>query len=228
MRNFKKDDAHKEREKEKRKLAYEMKYGEHMKVLNKFKVSERFKTLAMEESEKETVTQRSNKERKVWFLTRKKREYERERIERKQDTVSKICKTVDTSDREIPSSYNREPRIYGGVKVSEEEIAALSLPPKYTTYEKINKQTAAVEIELMTAKYLWELNKEKEEDTDEVSECMNRSMSRPPSETNTRRNDRPSGENRRNVSSEEEVTNFESRVEENSTSQTRSHMQRQR
>ena len=97
-----------------------MKYGEHIKVLKEFKVSERFKTLAKKESEKETDTQRSNKERKVWFLTRKKREYERERIDRKQDTVSRLCKSIDTSDREIPSSYSTEPRIYGGVKVSED------------------------------------------------------------------------------------------------------------
>ena len=160
-------------------------------------MSERFETLAKKEGEKETVIQRSKKERKVWFLTRKKREYERERIERKQDTVSLLCRTIDTSDREIPQSYSREPRIYGGVKVSDEEKAALSLPPKYTTYEKINKQTAAVEIELMTAKYLWELNNEKENDIDatnqtkEVSDSSNRGcdLSRPSNEANARRND---------------------------------------
>ena len=79
----------------------------------------------------------------------------------------------------------------------------------------------------MTAKYLWELNKEKEDDIDaydqtkEVSECTNRNMSRPPSETNTRWNDRSSDDSRRNVSSEEEVANYQYQ-EENSTRRTRS------
>ena len=166
-----------------------------MAVLKEYKVAERFKLLALKEREKEVETQRSKKYNKVMYLARKKETYECRRIENKKDTVSKLCSTIDTSDREIPQDYNREPRIYGGVKVTEEEKAALTLPPKYTLYEKVNKQTAAVEIESMTAKYLWELNKEKENDYDEygqmkeVSGSMNGNTSRSMCEVNVRNND---------------------------------------
>ena len=177
--SFKEDDAHKQREKEKRRLAYELREGKHIGVLNEYSVSKRFRALCEKESEEEIKVQRKVKRKKVEFLARKKKESEEKRIEHKDDKVSNICKTIDTSDRTIPAHYSREPRVYGGAKVTKEEEAALTLPPKFTIYEKVNKEKALVEIESMTAKYLWQLSKEREEECEndvsknEVSGGMN-------------------------------------------------------
>ena len=80
--------------------------------------------------------------------------------------MNKLCDTVNTADREIPESYSRAPRIYGGAKVNAEEEAALTLPPKFTVYEKVNKQQCLIEIETMVSKYLWTIRKEEEEKDD--------------------------------------------------------------
>ena len=46
------------------------------------------------------------------------------------------------------------------------EEAALTLPPKFTVYEKVNKQQCLIEIETMVSKYLWTIRKEGEDEKD--------------------------------------------------------------
>ena len=47
-------------------------------------------------------------------------------------------------------------------------MAALRLPPKYTVYEKINKERCQIEIESMVTKYRWEMMEDKEKDNNMV------------------------------------------------------------
>ena len=69
--SFKEDDARKKREKERRRLEYELRDGKHIAVLKEYKVTERFRTLARKEGEKEVKTQREIKHKKVKYLARK-------------------------------------------------------------------------------------------------------------------------------------------------------------
>ena len=48
-------------------------------------------------------------------------------------------------------------------------MAALRLPPKFTVYEKVNKERCPIEIESMVTKYRWEMMKEAEKGNNTVS-----------------------------------------------------------
>ena len=169
---WKLDDASKQREKSRRKLAYMWwSSNDDIKVLKKYRILTLFKKLTTSESEREVNKQRRMKHNKVKFLKEKKKEDRREGKKNKRTRETRIvndcCRSINTSDRPLPPEFNREPRVYGDARVSEEELSALRLPPKFTTYEKVNKQQCFVEIETMMSKYLWELRKEHDCDTNE-------------------------------------------------------------
>ena len=172
---WKEDDARDVREKTNRKLSYDLRAGSDMEVLNKYNVTNSVKKLVASESENELKRQRDVKKKKVKHLTEiKENEVNEVTHNKRRITVNNLYKTVNTADREIPESYSREPRIYGGAKINNDEKATLQLPPKFTVYEKINKQKCNVEIECMVSKYLWSLRKEDESnDENETSECTN-------------------------------------------------------
>ena len=86
------------------------------------------------------------------------------------------------------------PRIYGGVEIDDNEKAALTLPPKFTTYERIDKQKCLVEIETMVSKYMWELRKTESEDGKVNSEDVNTVTARGPKFRGAK-NDRPLARN---------------------------------
>ena len=116
---------------------------------------------------------REQKKRKVEYLQRREtRENETDNLGI--DSVSKMVAAIKTHDRELPTTFDREPRVYGKVSIGEDERSALRLPPKFTLFEEVNKEQCNVEIETMVAKYRWELRKEwemrkKEKNKNDVS-----------------------------------------------------------
>ena len=194
---WKEDDARITREKVRRQLSHEWREGENVKVLDKFKITNSFKRLTNKENENELTKMRMIKKKKVDFLIAKEKEARQKEREEKHMSVRcakvhDLCKSVSTADREIPESFNREPRVYGGASISEEEKTTLRLPPKYTIYEKVNKQRCNVEIESMVSKYLWQLRKdedenENEEEASEIS-CSNEERSISVNEVSNRSN----------------------------------------
>ena len=60
--------------------------------------------------------------------------------------IDSLCASVMTHDRELPQNFSSTPRLYGGVSVNENEKAALSLPPKFTKFENVDKKKCLVEI----------------------------------------------------------------------------------
>ncbi|MCP3850843.1 MAG: hypothetical protein GY694_11495, partial [Gammaproteobacteria bacterium] len=167
---WKEDDAHRQRERTKRRVDYEWREGSDKSVLNKYKITEWFKRVTTTESEKELKRQRETKDKKIKFLISKEREESERRIREREKhncvDVNDLCRSINTAKRPIPAEYSREPRIYGGAIINEEEKATLKLPPKFTLYENINKQQCFVEIETAVSKYLWTLRKENDDEVD--------------------------------------------------------------
>ena len=173
---WKEDDSLRQRESTKKDLEYEWREGSNKSVLDKYKITERFKRVTLDESEKELNKQRDIKRKKIEYLIHREREeIDRRILEREKDDdvdLNDLCKSINTANRPIPADYSREPRIYGGAVINEKEKTTLKLPPKFTMYEKVNKQQCLVEIETAVSKYLWTLRKEcnDENEESEVSE----------------------------------------------------------
>ena len=56
----------------------------------------------------------------------------------------------------------RAPLIYGGIQPTNQEAAAMALPPKFATFGRISEEEMEVEAELMIAKVKWELRAREE------------------------------------------------------------------
>ena len=64
-------------------------------------------------------------------------------IEIKEERLSKavpdIIDGIDMRDKNVPTTYDIEPKIYGGVKIDSNEAAVLKLPPKFSRIYKPDK-----------------------------------------------------------------------------------------
>ena len=69
-------------------------------------------------------------EKKAKWLSIKK---EKERSEYLPKNIDNIIMT----DCELPESFESEPRAYGGVTLSNEEVELLKLHPKFAIYKKV-------------------------------------------------------------------------------------------
>ena len=58
-------------------------------------------------------------------------------------------------DQSIPENFSTEPRIYGGVSITETR-KELSLPPKYAMYDQVDPVKCQAEIEKALTKLRWE------------------------------------------------------------------------
>ena len=76
-------------------------------------------------------------------------------------------------DQQIPDDFTTEPQCYGGVELSSDEKSALSVPPKFAIYSKIDTTDCEAQVEKGLAKLRWSIQKrereERGEETDESS-----------------------------------------------------------
>ena len=104
---------------------------------------------------KEVLSQRRKK--KIEFLNRK---YGR------RHNVPDRVNGVIVADQAIPENFTSEPRCYGSVEVSDDEKAVLSLPPKFATFDRIDKLRCEGEVEKGLAKLRWSRKREDSERED--------------------------------------------------------------
>ena len=177
--NIKSNDASVKCVKERRKLTKV--WRRSTGILNYSKIKKAVEVLAKEENRKMTKVFVSEKRKKVDFLMCKQKQHSGGRnrntpssfsrtSDRQQNNdnseIDKMLASVVTSDRQLPPTFSSEPRVYGGVCVTEEEKQALTLPPKFTLYDKIDREKCMVEIETMVSKYMWEIRKNTIEERD--------------------------------------------------------------
>ena len=147
---------------EKNRLTLE--WRRNIEILKEFRINKSMKKIAKSERTIQKCTLKREKKKKIEFLKRR-RENEADNRDQYRSNREYLCSTVITHDQEVPVTFDNEARIYGRAEVNEKEMAALRLPPKYTVYEKINKERCQIEIESMVTKYRWEMMKEKENNT---------------------------------------------------------------
>ncbi len=153
-------------------------------VLNRYELRTPIHSIAKSEMKYMYKNYKNEKKRKIEFLINKRDKLNNKKndtlntrnlgqhCENIDNDINKILDSVVTSSQTLPPEFSSEPRIYGNVDVSEEEKAALRLPPKFTIYDKIDKQECMVEIETMVSKYMWEMRKRGDEDDIEIYESQ--------------------------------------------------------
>ena len=75
------------------------------------------------------------------------------------DTVRDII----VQDQQIPEGFSNEPRCYGGVELSADERAVLTLPPKFAAFSKIDSTDCEAQVEKGLAKLRWSIQKRERE-----------------------------------------------------------------
>ena len=69
------------------------------------------------------------------------------------EELEKYRESMNSRNR---NTCNKDPPVYGGTTISENQKALLKLPPGFTTYEAISDTRMEVELEAMLTKYRWE------------------------------------------------------------------------
>ena len=196
-------------------------WGYNINILKTYNLKRPIEMLAKEEMKYMTDVFIKQKQKKIDFLKRKHDQHiVSDKQNRRQssdshntpnadkqssdnvDNIEKVFECVVTGDRQLPPAFSSEPRVYGGVSVTDEEKKALNLPPKFTIYEKIDKEKCFVEIETMVSKYMWEMRKRNKEEEEEESECRTR-----------RTKGRQSRESRRQIRIPETIIEDEEEIE---------------
>ena len=193
-------------------------WRQNTEVLNSFQIKRPVELLAKDEIKYMTEVYIKEKKRKIDFLkdrqlqhngnnsvNRAKNSQTQTNIDQSSDrhNIEKILDNVVTSDRPLPPTFSSEPRVYGGISISEEEKAALTLPPKYTLYENVDRKNCLVEIETMVSKYMWELRKRADNENDENG--RNKSLDK--------RNKNKQRKDRRNLRIPETISEIDEREE---------------
>ena len=57
-------------------------------------------------------------------------------------------RAITVEDAELQEEFNSEPRLYGDVMVSEDEMKVLRLPPKFGIYKKLSATQCKIDVEV--------------------------------------------------------------------------------
>ena len=74
--------------------------------------------------------------------------------ERDQD-VRMLDVREDEDEGELGNEFSSDPRLYGGVVVSEDEMKVLRLPPKFGVYRKVSETQCKIDVEEAVNKLRW-------------------------------------------------------------------------
>ena len=96
---------------------------------------------------------------------KKKVEFLSQKYNRKPNLPDRVHGVI-VADQEIPENFTSEPRCYGSVQISSDEKAVLSLPPKFATFDRIDKLRCEGEVEKGLAKLRWSRKREDSEHRD--------------------------------------------------------------
>ena len=84
--------------------------------------------------------------------------------------VPDIFNDIVIADQDCIEDFSVVPRAYGRVGLSKEEEEVLTLPPKFSTYEKINPIECDMAVEKSLGKLRWEIKRKQQEERDEPTE----------------------------------------------------------
>ena len=123
-----------------------------------------------------------NKE-KDFALSRTKQHY-KERIQwmrlkqRKQEQkLPDMIDNISFRDHELPQEFESNPKLYGNVKLTENEAQVLTLPPRFAIYPKLQSIATKADVEKTFTKLRWKRDiedaAENQSDTEAEDECAN-------------------------------------------------------
>ena len=147
-------------------------WRENKEIIQRNKVLDEYKRLWKREISIYENDLNEKLKQKVLFLKEKYKKNKRD--------VPEEINGIIINDQELTNEYNSEPRIYGNIILNEKEKNLLSLTPKYTIFEKVDRWKYAVEIEKVLTKYRWE---ESSKQTEEVTNAENEKYYDIPSKT---------------------------------------------
>ena len=71
------------------------------------------------------------------------------------DNVPTEVRGIDISDQTIPNEFSGEPRVYGGVKLDDNEKKVLGLPPKFGVFQELDATRCRIDLEESLNKLRW-------------------------------------------------------------------------
>ena len=110
---------------------------------------DRFRTVKSDERHRIRRNLDKKRWKKIDFLTKK---WKHVPITEGRDYIE----GVNIADRTLPDSFESEPRLYGGTNITDQERSLLSLPPRFSTYEKVNIGETECQIEKSFAIIRWQ------------------------------------------------------------------------
>ena len=122
-------------------------------IIRQERILESYRQLWIREKRKLKDELAIKRKKKVAFSTEK---YSKKRV------TPDVVEGIIVGDQELDECFTSEPRCYGACEVSDNEKQALSLPPKFALYTKIDSVSVEAEIEKGLAKYRWEQMEKKE------------------------------------------------------------------
>ena len=166
-------DATKTVQEEKKKMTTVMR--ENNKVLRKenVNVNKSFDRVWKREKIRIREELKKKKNKKKNFLHQKELERRENRNREATLELEEEIEGIIMTDQEIPDSFytRSKPTCHGNVKLTTAEEKVLELPPKFTTYEKINVEECEAQVEKGLAKLRW--TKKKKNETEEEEEDGN-------------------------------------------------------
>ena len=104
---------------------------------------------------------RELKKKKIEFLTNKYAT---------SDITPDDIEGITVCDQQCIEEFDTSPRTYGGIAITDEEKAVLTLPPKFSTFQKVDSVECSAQVEKSLAKLRWEINRKEREQRGEVIE----------------------------------------------------------
>ena len=77
---------------------------------------------------------------------------------------------ITVCDQQCAEEFDTSPRIYGGTEITDEEKALLTLPPKFSTFQKVDPVDCSAQVEKSLSKLRWEIRQKEQEEIGETVE----------------------------------------------------------
>merc|ERR1712208_39246 len=129
-------------------------------------VMTRYNVILQEEVEREWEEKRRKDKEKINHLERKWVRARREEMRGGAGRDENLLEGIIYRDADLKRKAEEEgrdvnepeaPLVYGEIHPTDQEVAALTLPPKFATFNKITEEEMEVEAEIMIAKLKWEM-----------------------------------------------------------------------
>ena len=128
-------------------------WREDRAILSELQVSQKYLEIWQNEKHARREELKRKKEKKILFLLEKTKKEKSER-ERREDVD--YVRGINVCDQKLDEKYESRPRCYGGVQLSTEEKAILTLTPKYCIFDRPNLVECEIEIEKALTKLRWD------------------------------------------------------------------------